>query len=139
MSHCRKLGPNNKDTVIFATEEDHKVPSTVKLPEIDPQPGLILANGDINWNCPCLGGMATGPCGVEFRNAFSCFHYSESEPKGSDCYDLFKTMQSCMQQYPTLYNKDLADDDELSTIAQAESQAKEATAAKTDVQESAAT
>ncbi|CAH1364860.1 unnamed protein product, partial [Tenebrio molitor] len=74
-------GPGGKDIVIFATPEDHKIPSTVTLPEPDPQPGLILPNGDINWNCPCLGGMATGPCGVEFRNAFSCFHYSESEPK----------------------------------------------------------
>lgn len=83
MSHCRRLGPNNKDIVIFATKENHQIPSTVKLPEPDPQPGLILANGDINWNCPCLGGMATGPCGVEFRNAFSCFHYSDAEPKGN--------------------------------------------------------
>ncbi|KAK4884082.1 hypothetical protein RN001_000353 [Aquatica leii] len=84
-----------------------RFPSTVKLPEADTQPGLILPNGDINWNCPCLGGMATGPCGVEFRNAFSCFHYSKEDPKGSDCFNLFKTMQTCMQQYPTLYNKDL--------------------------------
>jgi intermembrane space import and assembly protein 40 len=83
MSYCERLGPGGKDIVIFATPEDHKIPSTVTLPEPDPQPGLILPNGDINWNCPCLGGMATGPCGVEFRNAFSCFHYSESEPKGN--------------------------------------------------------
>lgn len=82
MSYCKKLGPGGKDLVIFATEEDHKVPSKITLPEPDNQPGLIMPNGDINWNCPCLGGMATGPCGVEFRNAFSCFHYSEAEPKG---------------------------------------------------------
>lgn len=25
-------------------------------------------------------------------------------------------MQTCMQNYPTLYNKDLADDDEISSI-----------------------
>ena len=58
----------------------------------DHPPGLILPNGEINWNCPCLGGMAigarlrailnflkkiSGPCGIEFREAFSCFHYSE--------------------------------------------------------------
>lgn len=64
-----------KDKVIFATKEDHKTPSTVTLPEPERPPGLILPNGDINWNCPCLGGMATGPCGVEFRESFSCFHY----------------------------------------------------------------
>lgn len=64
-----------KDTVIFATKEDHEQPSTVQLPEPEKPPGLILPNGEINWNCPCLGGMATGPCGVEFRESFSCFHY----------------------------------------------------------------
>lgn len=114
MSTCERLGPNGKDIVIFATAEDHKIPSTVTLPEPEPSPGLILPNGDINWNCPCLGGMATGPCGVEFREAFSCFHYSEAEPKGSDCYEKFKTMQECMEQYPSLYNKDLGDDNEIS-------------------------
>lgn len=68
-----------------------------------PIAGLILPNGDINWDCPCLGGMASGPCGVEFRNAFSCFHYSKAEPKGSDCYEAFLSMQECMSNYPSLY------------------------------------
>lgn len=72
MSYCKEFG---KDKVIFATKEDHEKPSTVELPETERAPGLILPNGEINWNCPCLGGMATGPCGVEFREAFSCFHY----------------------------------------------------------------
>uniref|UniRef100_A0A1B6DQI8 CHCH domain-containing protein n=1 Tax=Clastoptera arizonana TaxID=38151 RepID=A0A1B6DQI8_9HEMI len=101
MSYCRKEG---KDKIIFATKEDHDTPSTVKLPEPEPGVGLILQDGTINWNCPCLGGMATGPCGVEFREAFSCFHYSTAEPKGSNCFDVFKEMQSCMSLYPTLYN-----------------------------------
>lgn len=94
-----------KDTIIFASKEDHATPSKIDLPEPEPSPGLLLASGEINWNCPCLGGMATGPCGLEFREAFSCFHYSTAEPKGSDCYDAFKTMQSCMVQYPALYGK----------------------------------
>lgn len=64
-----------KDRVIFATRADHELPSTVELPASEQAPGLILESGEINWNCPCLGGMATGPCGVEFRDAFSCFHY----------------------------------------------------------------
>lgn len=46
--------------------------------------------GEINWDCPCLGGMAHGPCGEEFREAFSCFVYSKEEPKGVDCIDKFK-------------------------------------------------
>lgn len=102
MSLCKDFG---KDKVIFVTKEDHAEPSKIELPPTEPQPGLLLPSGEINWNCPCLGGMATGPCGVEFRDAFSCFHYSDAEPKGSDCYDAFKTMQDCMQQYPKVYNQ----------------------------------
>lgn len=90
MSHCRKLGDKGKDLVIFATKEDHSVPSKISLPPPDPQPGLILENGQINWNCPCLGGMATGPCGVEFRNAFSCFHHSKVDPKGKSLENFIK-------------------------------------------------
>lgn len=46
--------------------------------------------GEINWDCPCLGGMASGPCGEEFKAAFSCFVYSNEEPKGVECIDKFK-------------------------------------------------
>ena len=78
----------------------------------DTPPGLILPNGDINWNCPCLGGMAVGPCGVEFREAFSCFHYSTEEPKGKECLPKFADMQECMKQYPELYEEKKADKEE---------------------------
>ena len=74
--------------------------------------GLILPNGDINWNCPCLGGMASGPCGMQFRDAFSCFHYSEADPKGADCYENFRKMQDCMQGYPELYPTKEDEDEE---------------------------
>lgn len=111
MSYCKDFN-DGKDKVMFMTKEDLAEPSNIELPASEPAPGLILPNGDINWNCPCLGGMATGPCGVEFREAFSCFHYSEAEPKGSDCYDAFSTMQSCFGKYPTVYNKSGGDGDD---------------------------
>ncbi|XP_050551232.1 mitochondrial intermembrane space import and assembly protein 40 [Spodoptera frugiperda] len=104
-------GLDGKDVVIVATREELASPSKVSLPEPEPTPGLILADGSINWGCPCLGGMATGPCGSQFREAFSCFHYSDADPKGSDCYEKFSVMQECMSHYPELYGKD--DDDEL--------------------------
>lgn len=97
---------------MFMSKEELAEPSKIELTSTEPAPGLILENGDINWNCPCLGGMATGPCGVEFREAFSCFHYSEADPKGSDCYDAFSTMQSCFAKYPTVYNKSNTGDDD---------------------------
>ncbi|KZS98242.1 hypothetical protein SISNIDRAFT_404082, partial [Sistotremastrum niveocremeum HHB9708] len=59
--------------------------------------------GEINWDCPCLGGMAHGPCGPEFRAAFSCFVYSEEEPKGIECVDKFKGMQDCFRRHPEDY------------------------------------
>jgi len=59
--------------------------------------------GEINWDCPCLGGMAHGPCGPEFREAFSCFVYSEKEPKGIDCVEKFKAMQNCFREHPDVY------------------------------------
>ena len=59
--------------------------------------------GEINWDCPCLGGMADGPCGEEFKAAFSCFIYSEVEPKGSDCIEAFKVMQRCFREHPDIY------------------------------------
>ncbi len=51
--------------------------------------------GEINWDCPCLGGMAHGPCGPDFREAFSCFVYSKEEPKGMECIDKFKYVFEC--------------------------------------------
>ncbi|CCM05015.1 uncharacterized protein FIBRA_07214 [Fibroporia radiculosa] len=68
--------------------------------------------GEINWDCPCLGGMAYGPCGLQFREAFSCFVYSEKEPKGIDCVEKFKAMQSCFRDHPEVYGDDIMNDDD---------------------------
>ena len=78
MSHCEDWGGAGRHRAVFLTREDAD-PATSKEPappadDPDP-PGLILPDGGINWNCPCLGGMAVGPCGIEFREAFQCFHY----------------------------------------------------------------
>ncbi|KAM0519565.1 hypothetical protein ACHAPE_003742 [Trichoderma viride] len=67
--------------------------------------------GEINWDCPCLGGMAHGPCGEEFKTAFSCFVYSDEEPKGMDCIDKFQGMQECFRQYPEIYGSELEDEE----------------------------
>ncbi|GMK59778.1 hypothetical protein CspeluHIS016_0803840 [Cutaneotrichosporon spelunceum] len=67
--------------------------------------------GEINWDCPCLGGMATGPCGEEFKAAFSCFVYSEAEPKGIDCVEKFKGMQDCFREYPDVYGEEEVEDE----------------------------
>lgn len=66
----------------------------------------------INWDCPCLGGMAHGPCGEEFKTAFSCFVFSEAEPKGIDCVDNFKAMQDCFRKHPEHYKDEIEDDED---------------------------
>lgn len=68
--------------------------------------------GEINWDCPCLGGMADGPCGEDFKTAFSCFVHSTEEPKGMDCIEKFQGMQECFKKYPEIYGAELADDDD---------------------------
>ncbi|KAF9222551.1 hypothetical protein BS17DRAFT_643273, partial [Gyrodon lividus] len=68
--------------------------------------------GEINWDCPCLGGMAHGPCGQQFRAAFSCFVFSENEPKGIDCVEKFKAMQDCFREHPDIYGEEIMDDDD---------------------------
>ncbi|ELT99549.1 hypothetical protein CAPTEDRAFT_154809 [Capitella teleta] len=125
MSYCRQEG---KDQIVFLSKEDYDKPPIGPVPdenEDDDEPGLIMENGDINWNCPCLGGMATGPCGNEFREAFSCFHYSQDEQKGSDCYEQFKGMQECMQKFPSLYDNESGAD--MDAIAEEEAKARSQT------------
>ncbi|KAF1354218.1 hypothetical protein EJ07DRAFT_91779, partial [Lizonia empirigonia] len=80
--------------------------------EADQQGAFNPETGEINWDCPCLGGMATGPCGDEFKAAFSCFVFSKEEPKGMDCIDKFKNMQNCFRQYPEVYGSEIDTDDD---------------------------
>ncbi|KAI8323623.1 hypothetical protein GQ54DRAFT_296692 [Martensiomyces pterosporus] len=68
--------------------------------------------GEINWDCPCLGGMAHGTCGEQFKSAFSCFVHSEEEPKGMDCIEAFKAMQECFRAHPEEYGDELLDDED---------------------------
>lgn len=59
-----------------------------------------------------LGGMAQGPCGEEFKAAFSCFVYSTAEPKGVDCVEKFKDMQDCFREHPDVYGDEIDDDED---------------------------
>ena len=83
-------------------EEEESIPSEE---EASPQGAFDPATGKINWDCPCLGGMAYGPCGLQFREAFSCFVFSEEEPKGIDCVEKFKAMQDCFRENPDVYGE----------------------------------
>ncbi|OTF77965.1 mitochondrial intermembrane space import and assembly protein, partial [Euroglyphus maynei] len=75
MSSCEQASP--KDRVVFISKQDFdnnrptlESLNVPELPESAQSRGLIMPNGELNFNCPCLGGMASGPCGYEFREAF---------------------------------------------------------------------
>lgn len=80
--------------------------------EVENEGAYNPETGEINWDCPCLGGMAHGPCGEEFKEAFSCFIYSEADPKGIDCIEKFQHMQDCFRKYPEHYAEQLQEDNE---------------------------
>jgi len=80
--------------------------------EASSQAAFDPATGKINWDCPCLGGMAYGPCGMQFREAFSCFVFSEEDPKGIDCVEKFKAMQDCFRENPDIYGEEIMNDED---------------------------
>lgn len=95
--------------------------------EADQQGAFNEETGEINWDCPCLGGMAHGPCGEQFRAAFSCFVYSKEEPKGVDCIEHFKTMQNCFREHPDIYGSELDEEEVDAAIAEEQQQRAPAT------------
>ncbi|KAJ4411266.1 Oxidoreductase [Gnomoniopsis sp. IMI 355080] len=102
-----------------ATPEDaEKSPEELEQ-EAGQQGAFNPETGEINWDCPCLGGMAHGPCGEEFKSAFSCFVYSTEEVKGMDCVDKFQHMQDCFRKYPEVYGEEIADEEAASAEAEA--------------------
>ncbi|KAI8061084.1 P-loop containing nucleoside triphosphate hydrolase protein [Gongronella butleri] len=120
MAYATKDG---KDTVVFVDKEyvdsqqEESVPVSKEQAAADENVDPSAAaydpeTGEINWDCPCLGGMAQGPCGEQFKAAFSCFVYSEAEPKGVDCVEKFKAMQDCFREHPDVYGDELDDDED---------------------------
>ncbi|MDI1493179.1 MAG: Oxidoreductase [Ramalina farinacea] len=87
-------------------------PLATTASESDQQGAFNEETGEINWDCPCLGGMAHGPCGEPFRAAFSCFVYSDQEPKGMECIDRFKGMQECFREHPEIYGEEFEGEEE---------------------------
>jgi intermembrane space import and assembly protein 40 len=93
---AKKLSDDQKDSDESSekSEESSAAASPTDPAALEQQAGQQGAfnpeTGEINWDCPCLGGMAHGPCGEQFKAAFSCFIFSEEDPKGVDCIDHFK-------------------------------------------------
>lgn len=91
----------SKTAVPKAESNDQAQSAVAEMPEQETdqeeqgqQAAFNPETGEINWDCPCLGGMAQGPCGEQFKTAFSCFVYSDEEPKGMECIDKFQCVQA---------------------------------------------
>ena len=99
--------PSSDASEPHADRIDKKDDEGLSKEEEEASPGGAFdpVTGKINWDCPCLGGMAHGPCGMQFREAFSCFVFSEEEPKGIDCVEKFKAMQDCFRENPDVYGE----------------------------------
>lgn len=110
-----KTSPNKKSAQTQVEESqtnDQKAENDPNQSEGSEQGAFNPETGEINWDCPCLGGMAHGTCGEQFKAAFSCFVYSEQEPKGVECIEKFKDMQDCFRQNPDEYGPELVDSEE---------------------------
>ncbi|CCE61857.1 hypothetical protein TPHA_0B01850 [Tetrapisispora phaffii CBS 4417] len=101
---------NDKSALELQAFEEEKLGETEE--EAQHEGAVNPDTGEINWDCACLGGMAYGPCGEEFKEAFACFVYSEAEPKGIDCVEKFQAMQTCFRRYPDYYAEQLKDEDD---------------------------
>ena len=104
---------------VAAAEIDVKIKDeTVEEPALGeeeeerPEGAFNPETKEFNWDCPCLGDLPKGPCGEEFKTAFSCFALSTNEPKGQDCIDAFRGMYECFKRYPEVYQNELKDDDD---------------------------
>ncbi|OBZ67109.1 Mitochondrial intermembrane space import and assembly protein 40 [Grifola frondosa] len=82
--------------------------------------------------------MAHGICGEQFREAFSCFVYSEQEPKGIECVEKFKAMQNCFREHPDVYGEDIMGEDDDDEPQPAPSEAESETGAPAISQEGSA-
>jgi len=69
--------------------------------------GAILPNGEINWECPCLGNLPNGPCGPSFREAFTCWVDNKDDEStfAENCYEKFIAWEGCLGENRDIYRK----------------------------------
>lgn len=102
---------SDKDYTYHVTKAEMESPTTTtsssspssESTESKAQQAYDPETNTINWDCPCIAGMVEPPCGDYFKAAFSCFVYSTTEPKGSDCLKEFREMQACFAEHPEKY------------------------------------
>ena len=73
-----------------------------------------MPNGEINWDCPCLGNLPNGPCGPAFREAFSCWaeNKNDQEAFASKCFENFTEWELCLSEHRDIYKSEKRDEEE---------------------------
>ncbi|XP_048771108.1 mitochondrial intermembrane space import and assembly protein 40-like [Ostrea edulis] len=120
MSYCREEGNDGKDRIVFVTKEEITAPSEAIIAldeeEIHDGPiGFVQPNGELNFGCPCVGGLHAGPCGYEMREFLSCNFYNSkdnNDPRGQNCDDKLETMMTCIQKHADYYKEKMSGDPE---------------------------
>ncbi|XP_061166320.1 mitochondrial intermembrane space import and assembly protein 40-like [Saccostrea echinata] len=120
MSYCREEGKDGKDRIVFVTREEVSTPSQAMIAQeeeelYDGPTGFVQPNGDLNFGCPCVGGLHAGPCGYEMREFLSCNYYNskdKEDPRGQGCDEKLDTMMSCIQKHADYYREKMSGDDE---------------------------
>lgn len=120
MSYCREEGKDGKDRIVFASREEVSTPSQATIAQeeeeiYDGPTGFVQPNGDLNFGCPCVGGLHAGPCGYEMREFLSSNYYhskDKEDPRGQGCDDKLDTMMSCIQKHADYYREKMSGDDD---------------------------
>lgn len=77
--------------------------------------GFVQPNGELNFGCPCVGGLHAGPCGYEMREFISCNFYNskdQEDPRGQNCEDKMFTMMQCIDKHEEYYKHKMSSDPE---------------------------
>ncbi len=65
--HSSSAG-DGKDQVVFISEEEEAQIAQESESDMDEAVRqAVKEDGEIDWDCPCLQGMASGPCGEAFK------------------------------------------------------------------------
>ncbi|PIN02988.1 hypothetical protein CDL12_24488 [Handroanthus impetiginosus] len=119
------------ESAIAVEDKSSLTTSTSTATQDSPQPSLdsliaeAAAYGDEDDNesleakaqkaleCPCIAHLRSGPCGVQFSDAFVCFLKSTAEEKGSDCVNPFVALQNCIKANSDAFSKDVLEEDDI--------------------------
>merc|ERR1711953_114050 len=105
-----RLTSNEEESTVTSNETTEDVESPNSDKSCAEQ--LVKEDDSINWDVPCFAWIKDTPCWENFREAFSCTHYSTAEPPGSDCMEPMGAFMNCAREHPEYFPLDDDEDEE---------------------------